>query len=112
MWLKKLSPIWSMACWGLLMTFLAVVQIGSAYNSYRITVRDGWKGLSDRGDAFTRTLEACMNAEFARGTLSAEWLRRAIELLCGGWDYTVEPRAPKPGSGLVEQQYWFKRAAG
>ena len=34
---------------------------------------------------------------------------RAIELLCGPADYTVPPRAPKPTSGLVEQQYWFMK---
>lgn len=34
---------------------------------------------------------------------------KTIELLCGPADYTVEPRAPKPTSGLVEQQYWFMK---
>jgi hypothetical protein len=38
--------------------------------------------------------------------------QRAIALLCGPADYRVAPRAPKPTSGLVEQQYWFKKAAG
>ena len=37
---------------------------------------------------------------------------RAIELLCGPADYTCPPRAPKPFSGLVEQQRWFIKAAG
>jgi len=37
---------------------------------------------------------------------------RAIELLCGSADYTLPPRAPKPTSGLVEQQRWFMRAPG
>jgi len=37
--------------------------------------------------------------------------QRAIELLCGPADYRVAPRAPKPTSGLVEQQYWFMKAA-
>lgn len=37
---------------------------------------------------------------------------RAIELLCGPADYTRPPRAPKPSSGLVEQQRWFMKAAG
>ena len=36
----------------------------------------------------------------------------AIALLCGPADYTVEPRAPKPASGLVEQQRWFMLARG
>lgn len=36
--------------------------------------------------------------------------RRAIELLCGAADYTSAPRAPKPTSGLVEQQQWFMKA--
>jgi hypothetical protein len=35
---------------------------------------------------------------------------RSIELLCGAADYTVPPRAPKPFSGLVEQQRWFMKA--
>ncbi|HEY6804153.1 MAG TPA: hypothetical protein VI306_11275 [Pyrinomonadaceae bacterium] len=33
-----------------------------------------------------------------------------IGKLCGNFDYRVEPRAPKPTSGLVEQQYWFMKA--
>lgn len=37
---------------------------------------------------------------------------RTIELLCGPADYTHPPRAPKPFSGLVEQQRWFMKAAG
>jgi hypothetical protein len=35
--------------------------------------------------------------------------QRAISLLCGPADYQVPPRAPKPTSGLVEQQYWFMK---
>jgi hypothetical protein len=38
--------------------------------------------------------------------------QRAIALLCGPADYRVAPRAPRPTSGLVEQQHWFKKAAG
>jgi hypothetical protein len=34
----------------------------------------------------------------------------AIALLLGPADYTVPPRAPKPTSGLVEQQRHFQRA--
>jgi hypothetical protein len=34
---------------------------------------------------------------------------QAIALLCGPADYTVAPRAPKPTSGLVEQQRLFMR---
>jgi hypothetical protein len=37
---------------------------------------------------------------------------QAISLLCGPADYTRPPRAPKPYSGLVEQQRWFMRMAG
>ena len=36
----------------------------------------------------------------------------AIALLCGSADYTTPPRAPRPTSGLVEQQRWFMKAAG
>jgi hypothetical protein len=32
----------------------------------------------------------------------------AISLLMGPADYTAEPRAPRPGSGLVEQQRLFQ----
>jgi hypothetical protein len=47
--------------------------------------------------------------------LRHEELRRldpqsSIELLYGPADYTVAPRAPKPTSGLVEQQRWFMKA--
>ena len=47
--------------------------------------------------------------------LRREELRRlppesSIGLLCGPADYTVPPRAPKPTSGLVEQQRWFMKA--
>jgi hypothetical protein len=38
--------------------------------------------------------------------------QRAIALLCGPADYHAAPRAPRPTSGLVEQQAWFKKAAG
>ncbi len=34
----------------------------------------------------------------------------AIALLCGPADYHVAPRAPKPTSGLIEQQRLFRRA--
>ena len=37
---------------------------------------------------------------------------RGIALLCGPADYTRPPRAPKPPSGMVEQQRWFMKAAG
>jgi len=36
--------------------------------------------------------------------------QRTIALLRGSWDYRVAPRAPKPTSGLVEQQRWFMKA--
>lgn len=36
--------------------------------------------------------------------------QRAIARLCGPADYRTPPRAPKPTSGLVEQQYWFMKA--
>ena len=35
--------------------------------------------------------------------------RTTIALLCGPADYRVPPRAPKPTSGLVEQQRWFAK---
>jgi hypothetical protein len=35
---------------------------------------------------------------------------RAIGLLCGPADYRTAPRAPKPTSGLIEQQRWFTKA--
>ena len=36
---------------------------------------------------------------------------KTISLLCGTADYTKPPYAPKPWSGLIEQQRWFKKAA-
>ena len=36
---------------------------------------------------------------------------QALVLLCGEADYTVPPRAPRPTSGLVEQQRWFMKLA-
>lgn len=35
-----------------------------------------------------------------------------ISHLCGSADYAKPPYAPKPWSGLIEQQRWFKKAAG
>ena len=35
---------------------------------------------------------------------------RTIALLCGPADYRQAPRAPKPWSGLIEQQELFMRA--
>lgn len=37
---------------------------------------------------------------------------KTILLLCGPADFTRPPYAPKPWSGLVEQQRLFKKAAG
>lgn len=37
---------------------------------------------------------------------------KTISILCGSADYTKPPYAPKPWSGLIEQQRWFKKAAG
>lgn len=37
---------------------------------------------------------------------------RTIEMLGGPADYTKLPPAPKPWSGLVEQQRLFRKAAG
>jgi len=37
---------------------------------------------------------------------------KTIALLCGTADYTKPPYAPKPWSGLIEQQRLFMKAAG
>ncbi len=60
-------------------------------------------------------------AAWARASVDLEVIRRreiraldsyqTIALLCGSADYTLPPRAPKPTSGLVEQQRWFMEAA-
>jgi hypothetical protein len=34
---------------------------------------------------------------------------QAFALLCGPADYWTPPRAPKPTSGLIEQQRWFAK---
>ncbi len=62
-----------------------------------------------------RYVEAWKQAGEAMERLRRQELRhldgyRAIELLCGPWDYTLVPRAPKRSSGLVEQQRWFSKA--
>lgn len=36
---------------------------------------------------------------------------RAIQALCFEANYRLPPRAPRDTSGLVEQQYWFMKAA-
>jgi hypothetical protein len=36
----------------------------------------------------------------------------AISRLCGAADYGIEPRAPRPISGLIEQQRLFSRGRG
>lgn len=60
-------------------------------------------------------VEAWRNAGERMEALRREELRnldgyKAISLLCGPADYTIPPRAPKPTSGLVEQQRWFMKA--
>jgi hypothetical protein len=62
-----------------------------------------------------RAVAAWKRASDAMELLRREELRqldgyKAIALLCGPADYTVPPRAPKPTSGLVEQQRWFMKA--
>ena len=37
---------------------------------------------------------------------------QAIARLCRLADFTQPPYAPKPWSGLIEQQEWYKKAAG
>ncbi|MGQ0734515.1 MAG: hypothetical protein ACT4QD_12775 [Acidobacteriota bacterium] len=44
-----------------------------------------------------------------REELAALDVCAAIARLCGPADYRVPPRAPKPTSGLVEQQRLFQR---
>ncbi len=63
-----------------------------------------------------RWVTAWREAGEAMEQLRRDELRRldifnAISLLCGPADYRVPPRAPKPTSGLIEQQRWFMKAA-
>lgn len=63
-----------------------------------------------------RWVRAWQEAGDAMERLRRDELRRldpqhTIALLCGPADYTLPPRAPKPTSGLIEQQRWFKKAA-
>lgn len=62
-----------------------------------------------------RWVQAWKSAAPALEAIRRDELRRldayaAIQLLCGPADYRAEPRAPKPTSGLVEQQRIFSRA--
>ncbi len=50
--------------------------------------------------------------QLRRQELRALDLPGSIALLCGPADYHSPPRAPKPTSGLIEQQRWFMKAAG
>jgi hypothetical protein len=68
-------------------------------------------------EAGRRWVRTWMEAGPRLERIRREELRRldgqlAIALLCGPADYTVPPRAPRPTSGLVEQQRWFMKAAG
>jgi hypothetical protein len=63
-----------------------------------------------------RWIQAWKEAGDAMEKLRRVELRRldsasAIALLCGPADYRPPPRAPKPTSGLIEQQRWFMKAA-
>jgi len=59
-------------------------------------------------------------ATWQRAAVELERIRRreireldtyqSVKLLCGPRDYTLPPYAPKPWSGLIEQQRWFKKA--
>lgn len=60
-------------------------------------------------------VRAWATAGEAMERLRREELRRldgasAIAPLCGPGNYRVSPRAPRPTSGLVEQQRWFMLA--
>jgi hypothetical protein len=66
-------------------------------------------------DALRRWVEVWKGAGKELESLRVEELRqldplRAIELLCGPADYSQPPYAPRPTSGLVEQQAWFRKA--
>ena len=64
-----------------------------------------------------RWVQAWKEAGAAMERLRRDELRRmdpsaTLALLCGPADYRTPPRAPKPTSGLIEQQRWFMKAAG
>jgi hypothetical protein len=61
-----------------------------------------------------RWVQTWKNASEAMEALRRKELReldsyKTIALLCGPADYTREPFAPKPTSGLVEQQRYFSK---
>jgi hypothetical protein len=63
-----------------------------------------------------RWVRAWQEASEVMEQLRRDELRRidslqAISHLCGSADYRVAPRAPKPTSGLIDQQAWFMKAA-
>lgn len=61
-----------------------------------------------------RWVQAWKNAAPELERIRREELRHldaynAISLLCGPADYSTAPRAPKPTSGLIEQQRLFRK---
>jgi hypothetical protein len=66
-----------------------------------------------QGQAWVRTWKHASGAleKVRRDELRRPEAQLGLALLCGSFDYHVPPRAPKPTSGLVEQQRWFKKAA-
>jgi hypothetical protein len=61
-----------------------------------------------------RWVQAWKNAAPELERIRREELRhldayRAISLLCGPADYRKAPRAPKPTSGLIDQQRLFRK---
>jgi hypothetical protein len=66
-------------------------------------------------DPLRRWVEVWKGAAVALERIRIQELReldgdRAIQLLTGPADDFNPPYAPKPTSGLVEQQFWFRKA--
>ncbi len=74
----------------------------AAWSPEQVAQGRAWVATWERAG---RALEAVRRDELRNIDTSA-----AIAMLCGPADYRVAPRAPKPTSGLIEQQRLFRRA--
>jgi hypothetical protein len=91
------------------------LSAAAGYNQLVTTVPSALTGWTEAQIAEGRRwVSAWREAGAALERIHRDDLRRldtfqTIAQLCGSGDYRVPPRAPKPTSGLIEQQHWFRK---